>query len=119
MNKDKQRLEIAKACGWYENTDPAVEAGLDGSRPWSKRIGEIELVSYGPDFGFPDYLNDLNAMNEAEVRMSGGNWVIEYERELISVLEKDGDQPANPFLWMASAAQRAEAFLRTIGKWED
>jgi predicted Zn-dependent protease len=69
--------------------------------------------------GLPDYLNDLNAMHEAE-RM---------------LLAKCGNDPQDD-LWIyylanllmsaplclrehATAAQRAEAFLRTIGKWEE
>jgi hypothetical protein len=63
----------------------------------------------------PDYLHDLNAMNEAE-----------------EVLRDDREAAFRGWLWLAhgqpemrcaivhaTAAQRAEAFLRTIDKWEE
>jgi hypothetical protein len=57
----------------------------------------------------PDYLNDLNAMARAE-KVLNEEQRGEYRHELIDMLGTN---------WgFATAAQRAEAFLRTIGKWE-
>lgn len=74
----------------------------------------------------PDYLNDLNAMHEVEklltedkkydygehLRASSGN-----------VGPKGGHFTPNGFgcfqLAHVTATQRAEAFLRAIGKWQD
>ena len=65
----------------------------------------------------PDYLNDLNAMHEAEKVLTekGVNpwwtyvdWINRHN------LTPFGQSTAAH----ATAAQRAEAFLRTIGKWE-
>lgn len=78
----------------------------------------------GAPIGFtPDYLRDLNTMHEAEkiltheqrYGVSGiGAW-------LEDVLSRDLDK-ANvrhfDFLH-ATAAQRAEAFLKAIGQWEE
>ena len=68
----------------------------------------------------PDYCNDLNAMHEAE-KVMFLHW-----NEYIEVLIKmrwDEAQPerCEPDLSIvrATARQRAEAFLRTIGKWRD
>ena len=64
----------------------------------------------------PDYLNDLNAMHDAEKVLirpnlyAQGGWGM-YLRHLSIVT--DEQHPID-----ATAAQRAEAFLRTIGKWE-
>ena len=64
----------------------------------------------------PDYLNDLNAMHEAEMILirpnlyAKGGWGT-YLRHLSIVT--DEQHPID-----ATAAQRAEAFLRAIGKWE-
>jgi hypothetical protein len=102
MNKASQRIAIAKACGWKTHVGFWFNEELDKTRPKSDDGIRIEP---------PDYLNDLNAMHEAE-----------------SVLFKD------EFLWMKyrdelhkfyytndtfspTASQRAEAFLRTLGKW--
>lgn len=80
----------------------------------------------------PDYLNDLNAMRDAvEYLREHGNqfqW-LQFEVELFKVV---WSAPAPDFYKLyslgschsyhvtnATAAQRAEAFLRTIGKWKD
>ena len=58
----------------------------------------------------PDYLNDLNAMHEAE-KMLDFNQLRDMEDSVsfrFAVL---------PF--HSTAAQRAEAFLRTLDKWEE
>ena len=94
MNPENQRIAIAEACGW--------------------KTGYRDPEAWHP---LPDFLHDLNAMHEAE-------------KVLI------GDEPENSELWCdfqtnlviacpaylsyhATASQRAEAFLRTIGKWEE
>jgi len=57
----------------------------------------------------PKYTNDLNAMHEVEKTLESDPWDVYCE-----YLE-GCDWPA----YAAPAAQRAEAYLRTIGKWED
>ena len=60
----------------------------------------------------PNYCNDLNAMHEAEkgleakTSMMVGGWLL--------ALCKGKNAT-----WHATARQRAEAFLRTLGKWEE
>ncbi len=53
---------------------------------------------------------DLNAMHEAEEAIAGVLWRDYFER-----LQRHG----NGFGIRATAIQRAEAFLRTVGKWEE
>jgi len=60
----------------------------------------------------PDYLSDLNAMHEAE-KILNTNQAADY-CELL--------RPIICGCWRlvhATAAQRAEAFLRTLGLWEE
>lgn len=58
----------------------------------------------------PDCVNDLNAMHEAEKGLTKDQWVM-YGSELSRL---------NVFPMVhASSAVRAEAFLKTIGKWDD
>jgi hypothetical protein len=66
--------------------------------------------------GLPDYLNDLNAMHEAE-KMLTESQSAQYERRLMGSRSFVG--AAEFWIYHATAAQRAEAFLRTIGKWEN
>ena len=91
MKPHRQRIAIAKACGFK----------------WSEYSDELgQLVA---EFT-PNYLNDLNAMAEAE------NLVLKSAKQCRDYTHALDDGNGGHF---ATAAQRAEAFLRTIGKWED
>ncbi len=57
-----------------------------------------------------DFVHDLNAMHEAEEMIVGALWRDYFER-----LQRYG----KAFGIRATARQRAEAFLRTMGKWEE
>lgn len=60
----------------------------------------------------PDYLNDLNAIHEAEKVMTTEQ-KREYVRNLFRKSQSDFESHC------ATTAQRAEALLRTLNKWED
>ena len=60
--------------------------------------------------GTPDYLNDLNAMHEAE------NDVLTTAQ--MTTMGQYLHQRLGMLWGFATASQRAEAFLRTIDKWE-
>ena len=93
MKPEAQRIAIAEACGWKPNP---FERDMRG-----------QMFPQSP----PDYPNDLNAMHEAEKAMS----VNDRNRYIDTLGTTYHDS------WefcTATAAQRAEAFLRTIGKWE-
>ena len=67
----------------------------------------------------PDYCNDLNAMHEAEEQMDEIDWVF-FMTELATLvrLPKQAEVQIKQLVH-ATARQRAEAFLRTLGKWEE
>ena len=57
-----------------------------------------------------NYCNDLNAMHEAEATLTEDQlWRMARE------IERNDEQ----WYFRATARQRAEAFLRTLGKWEE
>ena len=60
-----------------------------------------------------EFCNDLNAMHEVEKVLGEVHSIesCEYDDWLQSTIEHDQK-------WRATARQRAEAFLKTIGKWE-
>ena len=113
MKAEAQRIAIAKACGWKVHPK---HKGLDLSE-------ELECWTDDPPRGFaselrlkrdlPDYLNDLNAMHEAEKTL-GGAQMIDYGNLLPQIVADHW-----PNVCMATAAQRAEAFLRTLGLWKE
>jgi len=99
MNKEKQRIAIAKACGWSD-CDPDI----------------IQYAARRPDGSWgimPDYLNDLNAMHEAEKSLTVSQWAY-YLDNLTDPYSPNWEAAVR-----ATAAQRAEAFLRTLNLWED
>lgn len=63
-------------------------------------------------FAYPNYCTDLNAMHEAEKVLTGDQRSIFYPRWLGGFMSRTG-----PIY--ATASERAEAFLRTLGKWEE
>ena len=106
MSPDKQRIAIAEACGFSEIAAKAFPAGI-----WSARHAEI--IGW---VNVPDYTTDLNAMHEAEKVLTS-----EQQSQYAFTLHDMHGIPLATF-WhrvvCPTAAQRAEAFLRTIGKWE-
>lgn len=111
MNPEKQRIAIAEACGWTRCKILESSYGGHGDLPrdgWQRPDG----VKFYPH-KLPDYLNDLNAMHEAEKSLKSLQWV-SYERKLQVLCDQTITWPMH-----STAAQRAEAFLRVIGTWED
>ncbi len=112
MNPESQRIAIAEACGakWQEDNfrnRMLVDVGKD-------RVLFID-VHGGFDIGLPDYLNDLNAMHEAEKVLDSEQCSL-YFRTLFDVVG-NSLKPMN--MVHATATQRAEAFLRTLGLWKE
>lgn len=84
----------------------------DGDKYWMFRVSP------------PDYLNDLNAMHEAEKVLNWDQQKV-FISHLLGLEGRNGDALwtlAWDSAWLcshATAAQRAEAFLRVIGRWVD
>jgi len=111
MTPEKQRIAIAKACEKSPRASTAASAWTTISLRSPKWWASIEV---------PDYLNDLNAMHEAEKVLTPDR-----QEYFVCVLDRmlhggRASDLSEQFLSLhATAAQRAEAFLKTIGKWED
>jgi hypothetical protein len=113
MTPEEQRIAIAEACGW------TVKRWTDGEG--NSVVGLLPPGVEKTSSSFrhsPDYLNDLNAMHEAEKVLdvnieSEDSPRYEYSRQVYRIVESR----RQPF--RSTAAQRAEAFLRTLGKWEE
>ena len=97
MTPEQQRIAIAKACGWVES--PYGKWSNDG------------LILRDP-LNPPDYLNDLNAMHDAEKILSPTS-EIEWHNQLQNVCGCSWR-----VMIRATAAQRAEAFLKTLNLWK-
>ena len=97
MNPEAQRIAIAEACGIVTKDQ------------W----GPLYKTPRGILRDCPDYLADLNAMHEAEKVLS-----VREKQNYISTL-RNICVVAGCWPETATADQRAEAFLHTLGKWED
>lgn len=120
VSPEAQRIAIAEACGWKCTEHVGGIGSHYGPEPsylWKSPTGE--LVGEGFDYCLPDYLADLNAMHEAEKTLNKEQcYTFQRWMEELAGEWKGADGPSN-WLWHMTAAQRAEAFLRTIGKWDD
>jgi len=87
----------------------------EGNTLWGTK--DQPSINYGREYSvIPDYLNDLNAMHEAEKRLRtprgdesnrmAEDRMVEYAERLNYCID-------------ATAPQRAEAFLRTLNLWID
>lgn len=94
---------IAEACGWKQT-----------SKGWW--VNDNEGTDYQPEP--PDYHSDLNAMHEAEGTLPVDERTTYFQR-LYDVTYHPNDWSHGFAQITATAAQRAEAFLRVLGKWED
>ena len=107
MTPEQQRIAIAEACGW-RCTAAFKEAVACWCRPGGMSH-QTELL--------PNYLNDLNAMHEAEKVLTVDQLID--QAEWLGASSNEMPIKSWVVLLRATAAQRAEAFLRTIGKWEE
>jgi hypothetical protein len=114
MTPNEQNKAIAEYCGWthHESTSETGDVDIWMNGPFSR---------YSP----PDYHSDLNAIHEAEKKL--GDAVEAYAFNLLKLCAGYSDKA--PIVEAdcetvftcahATSQQRAEAFLRTIGKWKE
>ena len=108
MKPEQQRIKIAEALGWKHIQ--RLQSGWHGCQ------------TQGPLEELPYYPEDLNAMHEA-VSIFDYDQADEFEEHLCDICKRSNDKKDNPAPWRfavinATAAQRAEAFLRTLNLWE-
>lgn len=106
MKPELQRIAIAGACGWYRLV---LEEDKALPTRYGMAVGQLVPPSGSVCVPIPDYLNDLNAMHSAEQTLTR-----EQRWKYISALASDHVS----HVAFATAAQRAEAFLKTLGLWQ-
>jgi len=134
LSDQEKQIKVAELCGWTELVAHGVGTeqfaadgftGLHGTVPLAlcsrQEFYEMEdrrkFLNMGALLWFkqrpPNYLNDLNAMHDAEKSAFSGipNWEFEshYLENLATVRMCSGAH-----LYDATAAQRAEAFVVTM-----
>jgi hypothetical protein len=105
MNKDKQRIAIAEACGIAKPVYHTKDIKWGGKNPGT-HISDV-----------PDYLASIDAMHKAEKVAPKSYWLT-----LLSVVGAAGfaaEWQKLKAVSSATAAQRAEAFLKACNLWTD
>lgn len=116
MTEQEQREAIALEIGWRR-----LYVGFNsqtGSTIQWWRLGNDEDSDTAT---LPNYPRDLNSMHDAEKMLTDEQWK-NYVQRILSPLAYMSDgisQAGARKLASATAPQRCEAFLRTIGKWKD
>lgn len=106
MKPESQRIAIAEACGYG-----GIELAHNGFQFWASKHPE------GTTIVVPDYLNDLNACHEME-KVLTREQRLDYVDNL-HFFTCQGEQRRDVEVTMSTAAQRCEAFLRTLNLWTD
>lgn len=110
MDPIKQRIAIAEPCGFT----------FEGPRGRTLGMTSGELRHWR----VPDYLNDLNAMHEAEQTLTEAQCQRHFDN-LAKATNAELDTLGTVYgvchfrMYNATAAQRAEAFLRTLNLWTE
>lgn len=125
MTDEQINIAIAETCGWTE-VEERKHVSIDYDTPSvTTRRG---IMGYHENYDslqfISNYCNDLNAMHEAEQILWGMDWNNRYafNDHLANILR---GRTVNRNEWDAetlldaTAAQRAEAFLKTINLWKE
>lgn len=117
MSPHDQQVAIAEYCGWTE-----VRMGKDyecNDNPWNKRV----LVGIHPEakmkIDVPDYLDDLNAMHEAEECLTFVQWTAYQDFLIEDIAMEPGCVWRGYQTTHATAEQKAKAYIKAIGKWNE
>jgi hypothetical protein len=112
MTPEQQRVAIAEACGWKN-----VDAG--SGRVWGVTTRHKGTPSeFDVCVDVPNYPFDLNAMHDAEKMLTVDQFE-QYRWILWDICKQVRVKDWYRCYLSSTASQRAEAFLRTIGKWEE
>lgn len=108
MTPEEQRITIAEARGWEM---------MGCISKWKDPSGKIHK-NWAGFCSCPDYLNDLNAMHEAE-KVIPREIFSRYMAILAGIVNRDSNPECDHFAnrSTATAAQRCEAFLKTLKLW--
>ena len=139
MTREQKQIKIAEACGWtwgepYNKLQALFKAPDGYQSPlwsskepvlWSDNGRTLEELRLDLISGLPDYFNDLNACHEMEKHVDDwGEYIVHLKCVSNDLSYDDFQWPILGFdafelsdITHATAAQRAEAFGRTLNLW--
>lgn len=118
MTPESQRIALAKWAGWkFINHRIGPDIVDPASYPWACLSGRNPKDDTMD--GLPDYLHDLNAVHELEIKLGQDLLSYSYYWKLCDVVVIKDTDVSSLALVCATASQRCEALLKTLGLWED
>lgn len=137
MTPNEQRIAITELCGWKRFLTQSGRVFL--AKPTAETVAYwrdtkyIAATATAEDLAgdillpgdCPDYLNSLDAMHEAEDLLDAASIDVKSKYwDYLAIVTMPHDLGDDTFLrdyamLRATAAQRSEAFLRTMGKWKE
>lgn len=105
MKPEAQRIAIAEWCGWQRGTPRYNYSQIVNAR--------FEGVEH-----LPNFCGDLNLMHDVEKRLPNPEQS-QYRLILTEVCTHYRLADWQGYAISATAAQRAEAFLKTLGLWKE
>jgi hypothetical protein len=124
MSPEKINQAIGEFCGWKPETRK-MYAGENNVKGWGKNqhldLGHRDREFITGHYGFENYHEDLNAIHGAVTKLiySKRKRYRQWLQTIMSRGLKGGFVIAVEECIDATAQQRCEALLRTIGKWEE
>jgi hypothetical protein len=125
---DQINVAIAEHLGWHaENSQNKFSALIfnpqgNSAKRWVKNTGGEWVDMWINGAHFPSYCTDLNACHEMEKHIHRSQMQA-YCHYINSTVQGTMDVSTNMMLYFshvhATARQRAEAFLRAVGKWKE
>lgn len=116
MTQEQKRIAIAQACGLQVIDVPFIPSQTKAAGCVFTDAARTEWRRCYPNtcgvYGIPDYLNDLNAMHEAEKVLPSGKWT-----RYCQYLAEFGRGSVRFVSVHSNAANRAEAFGLTLQLW--
>jgi len=114
MTPERINIKIAEACGWTATENHGSMGGWIAKQPNGGSV--YDAIGGTKDDAIsracPDYYNDLNACHEMEKVLFGKMWSL-YSDHLALICDGMNSRIH------ATAPQRCETFLRTLGLWKE
>lgn len=107
MTPEAQNQAIAEACGW------TIEVLNGATYCWNDELNKTLPPEDDGMRDIPNYHGSLDAMHEAEKVLNDD----QLYAMLLNVKNKTHSMVNGTAIMTATAAQRAEAFLRTLNLW--
>jgi hypothetical protein len=120
MTREEMRIAVAEHLGWKIVNRKSRIFGNENDFQGCSAVADL----YGEDpegrtDWIPDFAYSLDAMYEAEMTLDKVEQYGKFCSTLFEVIQRDDKEAGFIEAISADPEQRAEAFLKTVGKWKE